>query len=293
MPAVIELRLRASRPLEATTRQLHGLACAVFDGQHADDHAGAEKPFTVWPLTPDPGEPGTGWLLRTAWLRPGLPQAVLASYGQLRLGHVTCAVADVAYRPATHAELAAGPPLDGARLVFRSPTYFSQNGTDVLLPDPRLIAGSWRRRWNASLPEGDALVIGDEPWREIHRAIRLTAFDLRTQRMDSGRGHERAGFTGTATLRLGKDAPVAVQTRFGALARFAEFSGTGAQTTHGFGATGMTALPDQGSRHTGPDRVYGPSRWPGQSSARAGHTGRSGGSSPGTGDAVGRLLRHR
>jgi len=27
MPAVIELRLRAERPLDATTKQLHGLAC--------------------------------------------------------------------------------------------------------------------------------------------------------------------------------------------------------------------------------------------------------------------------
>jgi CRISPR-associated endoribonuclease Cas6 len=242
---VIELRLRATWPLEATTRQLHGLACAVFEGQHADGHAGGEKPFTVWPLSPDPEEPGTGWLLRTAWLRSGLPQAVLAAYGQLRLGHVTCKVADVAYQPATHAELAAGPSLEGARLAFLSPTYFSQNGTDVLIPEPRLIVGSWRRRWNASLPgEDHPLAISDEAWRDIHRALRLTAFELRTQRMDSGRGHERAGFTGTATLRLDKDAGMTVQAPFGALARFAGFCGTGAQTTHGFGATTTQPLPE-------------------------------------------------
>jgi hypothetical protein len=245
MPAVIELRLRAGWPLEATTRQLHGLACAVFEGQHADDHSGPEKSFTVWPLSPDPAEPGTGWLLRTAWLRSGLPQEVLAAYGQLRLGHVTCAVTDVAYRPATHAELASGPLLQGARLAFHSPTYFSQNGTDVVLPDPRLIVGSWRRRWNASLPDGDALAIGDDAWRAINRAIRLTAFDLRTQRMDSGRGRERAGFTGTATLRLDKDLSSIVQAQFGALMRFAEFSGTGAQTTHGFGATSAHLTPQR------------------------------------------------
>jgi CRISPR-associated endoribonuclease Cas6 len=55
--------------------------------------------------------------------------------------------------------------------------------------------------------------------------------------MDSGRGHDRAGFTGTATLRMGRDAPAAARAVFGALVRFAEFCGTGAQTTHGFGAT--------------------------------------------------------
>jgi CRISPR-associated endoribonuclease Cas6 len=244
MPAVIELRLRAGWPLEATTRQLHGLACAVFEGEHADGHAGGEKPFTVWPLSPDPAAPGTGWLLRTAWLRAGLPQRVLAAYGQLRLGHVTCKVTDVNYGPATHAELAAGPAAEGARLTFRSPTYFSQNGADVVVPDPRLIVGSWRRRWNASLPGGDALTISDDAWREINRAVRLATFDLSTQRMDSGRGHERAGFTGSATLRLDKGAPAETRTQFGALARFAEFCGTGAQTTHGFGATSVDCLPD-------------------------------------------------
>jgi CRISPR-associated endoribonuclease Cas6 len=243
MPAVIELRLRAERPLDATTKQLHGLACAVFEGPQSNAHTGAEKPFTVWPLARDGDEPRTGWLLRTAWLRTRLPQSVLAAYGKLRLGHVTWTVTDVAYRPATHLELASGPAVAAARLTFRSPTYFSQNGTDVVVPEPRLIVGSWRRRWNASLPEGDPLGIDDDAWREIHHALRLTAFDLRTERMDSGLGRDRSGFMGSATLRLDKDAPIVACARYGALARFAEFCGTGAQTTHGFGATQVVVEP--------------------------------------------------
>lgn len=241
MPAIIELRLRAERPLDATTRQLHGLACAVFEGQQSNGHSDHEKAFTVWPLGADRQEPRTGWLLRTAWLRPRLPQAVLVAYGKLRLGHITCNVTDIAYRPASHTELASGPPLEAIRLTFRSATYFSQNGTDVVIPEPRLIAGSWRRRWNASLPGDNALQIDEEIWREIRRALRLTAFDLHTERRDSGRGYDRAGFAGTATLRLDKEAPSAVRSAFGALARFAEFCGTGAQTTHGFGATTVAA----------------------------------------------------
>jgi len=237
---VIELRLRAGRPFEPTTRQLHGLACALFEGRQAAGHGGGEKPFTIWPLHPDPKAPGTGWLLRAAWLRAGLPQSVLAACGQLRLGPVAYTVTEAAHLPAAHAQLAAGPTYDTVRLEFCSPTYFSQNGTDVVLPDPRLILGSWRRRWNASLPEGHALTVDDDLWPEIHHAVRLTAFDLRTERMDSGRGHKRAGFTGTATLRLAPAAPAGVQAAFSTLARFAEFSGTGAQTTHGFGATILT-----------------------------------------------------
>ena len=72
-----------------------------------------------------------------------------------------------------------------------SPTYFSQNGADIVLPDPRLIAGSWRRRWNSSLPDGDPLTIGDDAWRETHRALVLGPFDLRTEVRDSGHGRDR------------------------------------------------------------------------------------------------------
>lgn len=219
MPAIVEMRLRPSRPLEPTTRQLHGLACAVFEGTYSASHVGQDKQFTIWPLNPDPD----GWLLRAAWLPPGLPHSVLAVCGQLRIGSVTCAVTDLAFRPAFHTDLASGPPLTEAQLTFRSPTYFTQNGTHVVLPDPRLIAGSWRRRWNASLPGQDPLTITDDQWRDLHQT----------------------GFTGTATLRLDKNTPTAIHQAFGTLTRFAEFSGTGAQTTHGFGATSILTTRDQ------------------------------------------------
>jgi CRISPR-associated endoribonuclease Cas6 len=237
MPTLIEARLRSDRPLRPDTRQLHGLACALFEGSEAAGHDGQDKQFAVWPLRPDPGPADQAWAFCGAWLAGGPPPAGTVAPAQVRLGSAGCQVPEITHRSVTHAALSAGPPVTAARLEFCSPTYFSQNGSDVVLPDPRLIAGSWRRRWNASLPDGHALGIDDSAWREFHRAIRLASFDLRTRRMDSGRGHERAGFTGTATLRLGRDAPGAARAVFGALVRFAEFCGTGAQTTHGFGAT--------------------------------------------------------
>ena len=236
MPIVIRLRLKAERPVQPDTRQTHGLACALFSA-----HGGQVSPFAVWPLTPAVSGSAHEWTYRAAWLTVEPPPEGLGAITKLRLGHVTCAVTEVTHRSVTHAQLAAGPPLETTRLTFHSPTYFSQNGTDVVIPDPRLIVGSWRRRWNASLPDGDALAVGDNAWREIHRAARLATFSLHTERMDSGRGHERAGFTGTATLRLGQDSPAEVRSGFGALVRFAEFCGTGAQTTHGFGATTTVA----------------------------------------------------
>lgn len=237
MPVIVELRLRADRAgYTPTTIQLHGLACALFEGAYSPNHGSNEKPFSVWPLAAVP----EGWVLRAAWLPSGFPQSVLAACGQLRIGPVTCTVTDLALRPASFAELAAGPPCGGVGLEFGSPVYFSQNGTRVVTPDPRLIAGSWRRRWNVSTEPG--LAVDDEQWHFINQAVRLAEFDLRTHRRDTGYGRQQQGFTGTATLRLGNAAPPEAHAAFTRLARFAEFTGTGAQTTHGFGATTVTLL---------------------------------------------------
>jgi CRISPR/Cas system endoribonuclease Cas6 (RAMP superfamily) len=94
-------------------------------------------------------------------------------------------------------------------------------------------------------PRPRPLTIDDDQWRDLHHALRLSAFNLHTQSRDAGHGHPQTGFTGTATLRLDKNAPTAVAQSFGTLTRFAEFSGTGAQTTHGFGATSILATRDQ------------------------------------------------
>jgi CRISPR-associated endoribonuclease Cas6 len=240
MPIMIELRLQATWAIRPETRHLHGLACALFEDDETE-HLGHGKPFAVWPLSPAPTGSGYDWEWRAAWLPGTVAPAAALAPEKLRLGHVTCLVTEARHRSVSYAQLAAGPLLQTVTVEFRSPAYFSQNGNDVVLPDPRLIAGSWRRRWNTSLPDGDPLAIGDDAWRDTHRALRLAEFDLRTERRDSGRGHDRAGIVGSATLRLASDAPPAARGVLGALARFAEFCGTGAQTTHGFGATTVSS----------------------------------------------------
>jgi CRISPR-associated endoribonuclease Cas6 len=241
MPAIIELRLHPSRPLEPTTRQLHGLACALFEGPLGAlgdaIHASQEKPFSVWPLRKVPG----GWLLRAAWLPSGFPHGTLTACGRLRLGPVTCTVTDLAVRPAAHADLADVPLVDGARLTLHSPAYFSRSGSQAADADPRLIVGSWRRRWNASLPAGHRLAVSDQLFRDIHLALHVTGTGLRTESRDNGY-LSRPGLIGTATLRLEAGASPTTRRGFAALARFAEYAGTGAQVTHGFGATKVTLL---------------------------------------------------
>jgi hypothetical protein len=243
MPVIVELRLRAGRvthaPYVPTTTQVHGVACALFEDASSTEHQSQDKPFSIWPLT----AVTDGWLLRAAWLAAGFPQQALAACGQLRVGPVFCTVTDLAIHPESFAALADGPPSDGVRLDFRSPVYFSHDGSRVVTPDPRLIAGSWRRRWNAYADEN--LTIPDEDWHAITHSLRLTDFDLRTQSHDTGYGRNRQGFTGTATLRLDKTVTPQARAQFTALARFAGYSGTGAQTTHAFGATTATLIqPD-------------------------------------------------
>lgn len=243
MPVIVELRLRANRvtrtPYLPTTVQLHGLACTLFEGARYSGHEAQEKPFSIWPLTPV----ADGWLLRAAWLATGFSQQVLSACGQLRVGPILCTVTDLALHPESFAALASGPPSNGVRLEFRSPVYFSHSGSRVVTPDPRLIAGSWRRRWNSHA--GGNLAIPDDDWHALSRDLHLTEFDLRTHSHDSGYGRSRQGFTGTAVLRLAKTASPEAAAQFTALARFAEYSGTGAQTTHAFGATTATLLPAQ------------------------------------------------
>lgn len=241
MPVIVELRLRAERvtrsPYVPTTVQLHGLACALFEGAFSEDHESQAKPFSIWPLTPV----ADGWLLRAAWLSAGFPQQVLASCGQLRVGPVFCSVTDLALHPESFTDLADGTASDGVRLDFRSPTYFSRSGIRVVTPDPRLIVGSWRRHWNTHADPG--LRISDEDWSILTQSLRLTEFELSTHRRDTGYGHTRQGFTGTATLRLDKRASAENRAQFTALSRYATFTGTGAQPTHGFGATTAALIP--------------------------------------------------
>jgi hypothetical protein len=67
MPTLIEIRLKATWTVRPDTRQLHGLACALFEADGAE-HAGQDKPFAVWPLSPV-SDSGLGeWVLRAAWL---------------------------------------------------------------------------------------------------------------------------------------------------------------------------------------------------------------------------------
>lgn len=102
----------------------------------------------------------------------------------------------------------------------------------VLESDPRLIAGSRRRRWNVSLLSGHPLEIDADLWRDIDLALHVTGSGFRTESRAADYG-EQPGQTGSMTIAAPGGVQGEARTAFGGLARFAECCGTGVQVTHG------------------------------------------------------------
>ncbi|MEU7942453.1 CRISPR system precrRNA processing endoribonuclease RAMP protein Cas6 [Microbispora bryophytorum] len=182
-------------------------------------------------------DPERGVILRCSWLRD-IPLPFAAdTLARVRLGPHSFSVTAVEWTEETFASLAKGPATTRADLTFRSPVFFTANGRRTVTPDQRLILGSYRRRWNEALGEESPYRIEDDVWMATQRAVELHAFDLRTVKRDGGHGHDVSGFVGTVTLRVTADE---AKETFGTLLRFARYSGTGARTTYGFGATTVT-----------------------------------------------------
>lgn len=245
MPATLTFDLRTIRAWTPSTRQLHGLACHLLEGEQAD-HTAQVKPFTVQPPAMA-GESRTRLRLRASWYGTApVPEQALHSR-LLRLGNTRCQVTRTGLHSESFAELAASPPVTEATLTFHSPTYFTRNGDADLTPDPALILGSYRRRWNTGVGTSTGttspLYIAEDSWAELQRNLRLKDVHVTTVRRDSGYRYERAGLTGSVTLGLGRSTPPSVRQLFAALVRFAPYAGTGAGTTHGFGATNSRVGP--------------------------------------------------
>lgn len=133
MTTLIEMRLKATWPVRPDTRQLHGLACALFE-QSGREHGGQEKPFAVSPLQPAPGGSSGEWTWRAAWLPDSLPPAGALEAGMVRVGHVSCMVAESAQRRVTHAALPSSAAAREVTISFGSPVFFSQTGRTCSCP---------------------------------------------------------------------------------------------------------------------------------------------------------------
>lgn len=233
MPGTIELDLDGPDPAEAYPARLHGAACALLE-LPATDHRAQQQPFTVRPLVV--GRSGAHW--RLGWLPDGRPP--LRNTETVRFGPIFRRVRRSAVATSSFAQLAGSGCACTVDLRMVSPTYFSRNGRDHLLPDPVLIIDSAVRRWNQYAPPD--FQVSESEHRALRSRIVLTDFVGRTERGPVTFTTQQTGFVGTVRLALPRSAERGSRYLLAALMRFLGVAGVGAQTTHGFGAVELVAL---------------------------------------------------
>ncbi|SNQ45618.1 conserved hypothetical protein [Frankia canadensis] len=237
-----------------TPRQVHGAASGICEVAGSDHHAPV-KAFAAGPLLPD--ESGGGCLWRLGWLGdsalpPGWPPSAV------RLGPHTRQVTGFEGHGRSYGELARSGPTRRVRLTMTSPTFFSRNGRDLPMPEPVLVVRNLLTRWNALAPA--PLQVGEDDSKALVGGVFLESMSGATRKVELGSGLRQVGFEGSAELRLLKTVPDQAASVFGALARFAEFAGLGAQTAFGFGAVdvelpGLTRSPRSPRREAYPPGV--------------------------------------
>jgi CRISPR-associated endoribonuclease Cas6 len=233
MPAALTVRFDASTHVP-TPRQMLGAAAGLFETARSDHHA-AVKPFAAGPFV-DAGD-GAGTCWRLGWLAddtmpPGWPPA------SVRFGADVRAVTGFGEEIRPYAALARSGAVRRVRLRMLTPMFFSRNGRDLPLPEPVLLVRSLLSRWNAHAPA--SLQIAADDARALVGGVFLDDVSGAAQRVELGPALRQVGFVGEAELRLLRSAPPVAGEVLGALMRFAEVAGVGAQTTCGFGAVEVT-----------------------------------------------------
>ncbi|MEX2715227.1 MAG: CRISPR system precrRNA processing endoribonuclease RAMP protein Cas6 [Candidatus Sigynarchaeota archaeon] len=145
-------------------------------------------------------------------------------------------------------------PIEKAKVVFKTPTFFKSEGAVVLFPVPEIMFKHLAHSWNELIAEPgttiDELALGT--WVKEH--ARVSAYRLETSSVDIGDGNRsNTGFKGWATLAIKKDEAgggfPAVMDR---LLRFAEYCNVGGGRNTGLGAIrysmlGFQRQPPQGT----------------------------------------------
>ena len=120
------------------------------------------------------------------------------------------------------------------RLAFLSPTSFKQGPGHIPLPIPGNVFATPMRVWKAFAP---ALLMLPDGWLEwCHLNVFVTKHDIKTVEVQINKQARFTGFVGTATFEAQQSEEVYL-IAWQALARVAEFCGTGHKTTMGMGAT--------------------------------------------------------
>lgn len=249
MPARIRLSLVGPEPpgphshadglravaLAAIRRALPALSAAIHD-------ANQPNPLSVGPLIKG-ADGAQGFFLEIGCSADEVVEPLLTGLpkpgGRVVLGRMPYDVRGLdVIAQATFDDLAASPEGRAIRLHMLTPTAHHAPGVirrSVVLPNPALYVGSWFRRWNlyAPAPFEEALmeaVAGQAAVRSFEGGTRVARLD---------RNRAFIGFVGRVDLSI-LDGPAdgaQVAAAVWALARLAEYSGTGVETMRGMGQT--------------------------------------------------------
>jgi len=135
----------------------------------------------------------------------------------------------------SYADLINHAPQTNRRIVLRflTPTSFRRGNMDFLLPDPRLVFRSYRKRFEEFYSV--AFLADFEEQVEYHTGIsnlkRLQTEIIKTKRIPL------LGFTGRVTYEIDRKASPDLIFQMNLLAEYAFFCGTGRKTTMGMGQT--------------------------------------------------------
>jgi hypothetical protein len=189
----------------------------------------------------EPGRVAAEVALLADWAGAALKAGLPAAGTELRLGGQRFefdgweSVAGWGWR-----SLAATAPFLEASFRLLSPTAHHLSGPirkSAVLPDPALYFGSWLNRWNLYAPP--EMRLGHGLLELVRERVAVAACAGQTESVPLDEGRVFTGFVGEVQFRLLKAAgvPDGGRRALGALARFAEYAGTGVETMRGMGQT--------------------------------------------------------
>lgn len=255
MPSLHRIRLEVDGVELLEARHLRATVGTWLEDD--DEHRRDVKPFTLTPLHEVEGGVALDVALLDDGLRGRLEAAARAAVATpVRAGRARLRVVvdpDGAATPvveeATWADLRAVEPAPEVTLALLTPTVF-RHGHDeqVPFPLPGPVFGHHRARWNAFCPPGARMHLDlAELWLRVEAFEGRSGVHVDGHRTGPDRDGHRAvrpvaytGFVGTVTYRAHsrraaeRGGPLR---DWQALARFATFCGTGANTTIGMGVT--------------------------------------------------------
>lgn len=249
LPTVLEIDIPHTDAVLGP-RQIHGIACALFEGSDTE-HTSQAKPWTAWP----PQDTGSGLLtLRFTWLNDAVPLpagALRALGGSLRIHRDNVVPSGARTRHVPYGDLAStakASPIGRYRFGFHTPTFFSRGGRTTSQVDAFLVLSSLVRRWNENAPTD--LAIPESTSRSLVDAAVLGHYDLETDEWSTSADVRRIGATGWADIQLARDCPPDAAAAMPVLCGAVEYLGVGKETTFGFGV--VTAEPVDDDRDDPP-----------------------------------------